>query len=68
MKDFTKRLTFRETELSKKSGFFNKEMIKNGFYRVASHQNKISLEEDFEGNLFDRKACKDYKGGIIQNE
>jgi hypothetical protein len=65
LKDFTKRLAFEETELTKKSGLFTKEILNNGIYKITAPQNSINLHEEFTANLFDKKLGKNFTKNIL---
>lgn len=68
LKDFSKRLNFEEQELNKKSGFFSKEIVKNGIYRVAATQDPYDVTSDFEEKLFDRNPTSTLFQTNILNE
>ena len=65
LKDFTKRLTYEESELVKKSSYFSKEVIKNGIYRVTAPSETINLDSDFNENLLDKKLGKNLATHVL---
>ena len=68
MKDFTKRLMYEETELNKKASFFNKEVSKNGLYRITAPTDTIDLTQDFSENLLDKKLGKSLMSHVLDEQ
>jgi len=57
LKDFTKKLAFEESELTKNSSYFNSETVGNGIYRVSGPFTNVDVS--IGGTLLEDEASFD---------